>query len=78
MNILVCDDEPLARERLSRMVKVAGHEVVAQASNGFQALEQVRLHRPDVVLLDIRMPEMNGIQCAQALLDLDVPPAVIL
>ncbi|ONG38763.1 DNA-binding response regulator [Alkanindiges hydrocarboniclasticus] len=77
MNILVCDDEPLARERLSRMVKVAGHEVVAQAANGFQALEQVRLHRPDVVLLDIRMPEMNGIQCAQALLDLEVPPAVI-
>jgi two-component system response regulator AlgR len=77
MNILVCDDEPLARERMSRMVKAAGHEVVAQASNGIQALEQVRLHRPDVVLMDIRMPEMNGIQCAQALLDLDVPPAVI-
>lgn len=77
MNILVCDDEPLARERLSRMVKAAGHEVVAQAANGFQALEQVRLHQPDVILMDIRMPEMNGIQCAQALLDLEVPPAVI-
>ncbi|RYZ78693.1 MAG: response regulator transcription factor [Moraxellaceae bacterium] len=77
MNILVCDDEPLARERLTRMVKAAGHDVVAQAANGIQALEQVRLHQPDVVLLDIRMPEMNGIQCAQALLDLDVPPAVI-
>ncbi|XID75123.1 LytR/AlgR family response regulator transcription factor [Alkanindiges sp. WGS2144] len=77
MNILVCDDEPLARERLTRMVKAAGYQVVAQAANGIQALEQVRLHQPDVVLLDIRMPEMDGIQCAQALLDLDVPPAVI-
>lgn len=77
MNILVCDDEPLARERMVRMVRAAGHQVVAQASNGLQALEQVQLHHPDVILLDIRMPEMNGIQCAQALLDLDVAPAVI-
>lgn len=77
MNILVCDDEPLARERLTRMVKAAGHEVIAQAANGVQALEQVRVHQPDVVLLDIRMPEMNGIQCAQALQSLEVPPAVI-
>lgn len=77
MNIMVCDDEPLARERLTRMVRAAGHEVVAQAENGLQALELVQTHLPDVVLLDIRMPEMNGIQCAEALLELDVPPAVI-
>lgn len=77
MNILVCDDEPLARERLTRMVKAAGHEVVAQAENGRHALELIRLHHPDVVLLDIRMPEMSGIQCAEALLDFDIPPAVI-
>jgi two-component system response regulator AlgR len=77
MNILVCDDEPLARERLCRMVKAAGHDVVAQAENGVDAIEKVRIHHPDVLLLDIRMPEMNGIQCAQALLTLDVPPAVI-
>lgn len=77
MNILVCDDEPLARERLCRMVKAAGHEVVAQADNGREALEQIRLHQPDVVLLDIRMPEMDGIQCAEALLEFDFPPAVI-
>lgn len=77
MNIVVCDDEPLARERLIRMVKAAGHEVVAQAANGVEALEHVRLHQPDVVLLDIRMPQMDGIQCAQALQKLEVPPAVI-
>jgi two-component system response regulator AlgR len=77
MNILVCDDEPLARERLCRMVKAAGHDVVAQAENGREALEQIRLHQPDVVLLDIRMPEMDGIQCAEALLEFDFPPAVI-
>ncbi len=77
MNILVCDDEPLARERLCRMVKTAGHDVVAQAENGVDAIEKVRLYQPDVLLLDIRMPEMNGIQCAQALLTFDVAPAVI-
>lgn len=77
MSIVVCDDEPLARERLIRMVKAAGHEVVGEAANGVEALDQVRLHRPDVVLLDIRMPEMNGIECAQALQQLELAPAVI-
>ena len=77
MNIVVCDDEPLARERLIRMVKAAGHQVVAEAANGVEALDQVRFHQPDVVLLDIRMPEMNGIECAQALQQLELPPAVI-
>ena len=77
MSIVVCDDEPLARERLIRMVKAANHEVVGEAANGLEALDQVRLHQPDVVLLDIRMPEMNGIECAQALQQLDLPPAVI-
>lgn len=77
MNILVCDDEPLARERLSRMVQEAGHKVVAQATNGVEALELVHLHQPDVVFLDVRMPEMDGLRCAEALSHFQSPPAVI-
>lgn len=77
MNVLVCDDEPLARERLSRMVQDAGHTVVGRADNGLEALDMVRLHQPDVVFLDIRMPQMDGIQCADALTRLHNPPAVI-
>jgi two-component system response regulator AlgR len=77
MNIVVCDDEPLGRERLSRLVIEAGHHVVAQAPNGADALAKVSEFHPDVLLLDVRMPEMDGIQCAEALTALHNPPAVI-
>ncbi|TXJ07349.1 MAG: response regulator transcription factor [Acinetobacter sp.] len=77
MNIVVCDDESLARERLVRMVTHLGHQVVAQAENGVQALAQVQKFKPDVVLLDIRMPEMNGLECAAQISTLDTPPAII-
>ncbi|MDQ9122245.1 response regulator, partial [Acinetobacter baumannii] len=48
MKVLICDDEPLAVERLSRLVSKMGHEVVATAHHGQDALEQARLHHPDV------------------------------
>ena len=77
MRVVVCDDEPLARERLNRIVKEAGHEVVAHASTGLKAIDLVKEHQPDVVLLDIRMPEMDGVRCANHLNELEHPPAII-
>lgn len=77
MRIVVCDDEPLARERLVRIVQKSGHEVVAQAANGAEAVTSVKAFQPDVILLDIRMPEMDGVRCAQLLNELEHPPATI-
>ncbi len=77
MRIVVCDDEPLARERLVRIVKESGHEVVGQATTGTEAIAAVKAEQPDVVLLDIRMPEMDGVRCASALNELEHPPAII-
>lgn len=77
MDIVICDDEALARERLVRMVTQLGHCVVAQANNGKQAIAAVEKFRPDVILLDIRMPEMNGLDCAVQLSQLDTPPAIV-
>ncbi len=77
MDILICDDEPLAVERLSRLVSQLGHHVVATAQHGKQALELVQIYEPDVVLLDIQMPEMDGLSCAQQLSQLNPMPAVI-
>lgn len=77
MRIVVCDDEPLARERLVRIVRESGHEVVAQATTGAEAVIAVKAEQPDVILLDIRMPEMDGVRCAQSLNELEHPPATI-
>ncbi len=77
MRIVVCDDEPLARERLVRIVQDSGHHVIAQAKTGAEAIMAVKEQQPDVILLDIRMPEMDGVRCAQILNELQHPPAII-
>ena len=77
MDILICDDESLAIERLSRLVTQLGHHVVATATHGRQAIELVQSLEPDVILLDIQMPEMDGLTCAQYLRQLDPMPAII-
>lgn len=78
MKILIVDDESPARERLRRLLaEIGGTEVVGEADTGRQALEQAARHAPDVVLLDVRMPGMDGIETARHLNLLDEPPAVI-
>ncbi|BBL19533.1 MULTISPECIES: LytR/AlgR family response regulator transcription factor [Acinetobacter] len=77
MDILICDDEPLAVERLSRLVTQLGHHVVATTSSGQHTIALVQQYQPDVVLLDIQMPEMDGLQCAEQLNQLDLMPAIV-
>lgn len=78
MRILIVDDEQPARERLRQLVDDFGvHEVVAEAANGAQAIAMANQHNPDVVLLDIRMPGVDGIETAHHLNSLDTPPAVV-
>lgn len=79
MNLLIVDDEPLARERLRRLCEedLSGHTVVAEAGDGTSAIAAAQQHAPDVVLLDVRMPGMDGIEAARHLAELDPAPAVI-
>jgi DNA-binding LytR/AlgR family response regulator len=64
---LVVDDEPFARRRLIRMLAALGDvEVVGEAEDGVQALEQIGRLEPDVVFLDIRMPGLDGMSLAAA------------
>lgn len=78
MKLVIVDDEPLARARLLRMVDTfPGWEVAGQASNGEQALACIREIEPDVVLLDIHMPGMDGLQVARELAQIPVSPAII-
>ena len=78
MRILLVDDENLARDRLRRMLEAeAGHDVVGEAANGTEAVRVCAAEQPDLVLLDIRMPGMDGLETARHFLELEEPPAVI-
>jgi len=78
MKLLIVDDEAPARARLQQLVaEIAGCEVVGEAANGQEALQLAEAHNPDVLLLDIRMPGMDGIETARHLMNLENPPAVI-
>lgn len=79
MNVLIVDDEPLARERLSRMVsELEGYSVLEpSATNGEEALALIDSLKPDIVLLDIRMPGLDGLQVAARLCEREAPPAVV-
>lgn len=78
MKILIVDDEQPARERLKQLVADFGsHEVVAEAANGEQAIAMAGKYNPDVVLLDIRMPGVDGIETAHHLNAMSTPPAVV-
>jgi two-component system response regulator AlgR len=78
MRVLVVDDEALARERLCRLLAgIDGVEVVGEADTGREALERSAALAPDVVMLDIRMPGMDGIEAARHMATLPHPPAVV-
>jgi len=68
IRILVVDDHPLVREGIARQIELeADMTLVAEASNGREAIQQFREHRPDVTLMDLRMPEMSGLDALIAI-----------
>ena len=70
LTALIIDDEPLARQALLYLLQSAeGVEVVAQGSNGIEAVELVRVHKPDVVFLDVQMPGLDGFAVLKKLID---------
>lgn len=78
LRILIVDDEPPARERLRSMLTEGGEfEVAGEAGNGELAIDMVDKLTPDIVLLDVRMPGIDGLEVARHLAGLPEPPAVI-
>ena len=74
--VLLVDDEYHARLMMNHILEKLDWEVVAEAEDGRQALEMYRLHRPDVVLMDVIMPVMDGIQTLKAIIT-EFPDAVV-
>ena len=78
MKILIVDDEKPARDRLRQLLEdLEAYDVVGEAANGEQAITLAAETSPDIVLLDIRMPGVDGIEAAHHLNSLDSPPAVV-
>jgi two-component system, LytTR family, response regulator AlgR len=78
MKILIVDDEKPARDRMRRLIdNLSDFSVIAEAQNGQDALQQCEQHHPDIVLMDIRMPGMDGLEAASLLSRQSTPPAII-
>jgi DNA-binding NarL/FixJ family response regulator len=76
--LLIVDDNARFRARARRWLEADGFEVIAEAHDGSSALEAVRKHRPAIVLLDVRLPDMSGPAIAERLTSDPEPPAIVL
>jgi two-component system chemotaxis response regulator CheY len=74
--ILVADDASFMRQMIREIVESEGHEVVAEASDGVEAIDKFKSHRPDLVTMDIVMPRRSGIDAVKGIVD-DDPTACI-
>jgi response regulator NasT len=78
LRIVIADDEPIIRLDLRRTLENMGHLVIGEASDGAQAVEITRELKPDVAILDIKMPNMDGIDAAKVISTEGIAPVVLL
>lgn len=76
--ILITDDAPVIRLMLKDILEHYGYEIVAEASNGSQAVEQYKALKPDLVTMDITMPEKDGIQALGEILEFDPKARIVM
>ncbi len=78
IRVLIADDQPLVRTGLRMILSAEPDiEIVAEASNGREAIAAATEHNPDVVLMDVRMPDVDGIEATRAITSVDEPPSVL-
>ena len=78
LKIVIADNESIIRMDLRELLEEAGHTVVGEAVNGRKAIELTREHKPDLVIMDIKMPEMDGIAAARVIADESLAPVLLL
>ena len=75
---LLCDDSAFMRMLLRRILEQAGHEIVGEASNGKEAVQQFRKCKPDLVTMDITMPIMGGIEAVRLIIQQELQARIIM
>ncbi|WP_346354899.1 ANTAR domain-containing response regulator [Azotosporobacter soli] len=78
LRIVIADNESIIRMDLREILEEAGHSVVAEATDGAKAVEMARRHQPDLVIMDIKMPEMDGIAAATIISQEKIAPVLLL
>jgi len=78
LNILIADDEPITRMDLRELLQESGYNVVAEAGDGFDAVEACKKHHPDLVLMDIKMPFLDGLSASRLIIEENLADAVVL
>jgi two-component system, response regulator PdtaR len=78
VRILVAEDETIIRLDLIELLRNAGHDVCAEARDGSEAVELAREHEPDLAILDVKMPKLDGIEAARRIMDERPIPIVML
>jgi DNA-binding NarL/FixJ family response regulator len=78
VTVLIVDDHPSFRASARTLLEAEGYDIVGEAENGIEALKAAKLLRPDLVLLDVQLPDLDGFEVAGQLCKLEDPPAVVL
>lgn len=78
MNIIIIDDDPLVVESLKTIISANGIDILSVGYDGFQAVELYTKYKPDLVLMDIRMEKMNGIEATRKILEIDSNAKILL
>ena len=78
LRILIADNESIIRMDLKELLEEAGHEVIGEAADGLKAVELTRKLKPDLVIMDIKMPEMDGITAAKLISNEKLAPVLLL
>ncbi len=78
LRIIIADNESIIRMDLKEILEEAGHTVVAEASDGLKAIELARKLSPDLIIMDIKMPEMDGITAAKIISNEKIAPVLLL
>jgi response regulator NasT len=78
MRVLIADDDPIIRLDLKQMLENLGYEVVSEAGDGQQAVAMARDTRPDICILDVKMPVMDGIEAVTIITEENIAPTILL